>query len=309
LNVVVEAGQAVAVAFQVLKSDLLMKGLFMRTLLLSMVCMLLVAAELFAGGPWTRQQGHGFVQLGFSALRAKNIYELDGSKKPINTLGDYTLQLYGEYGITDKLTASLIIPFKRETLDRLIALPGNVELFPGDSKNGIADIDVELKYGIVQSDVVVSAALWAGLPVGDNNQPNGLLTGDGELNVGVKLLAGKSFYPAPFYVTADIGYNRRSNNFSDEVLFNAEVGYAPIEQLYLLLTFAGKKSTKNGTAANASNGSTGLYTNDQEYLALIPKIYFKFNEHYGVSAGISTAFSGKNVAATLVYNIGVAYEF
>ena len=55
-----------------------------------------------------------------------------------------------------------------------------------------------------------------GLPIGDDTQTNGLLTGDGELNQLLALEAGHSFYPRPIYFTGEMGVNNRMNGYSDE---------------------------------------------------------------------------------------------
>ena len=173
---------------------------------------------------------------------------MNGNKTSIPTLGDYTFSLYGEYGLRDDLTLVAYLPFyKRITLNKQVGRPSGFVYFAGDDVNGIADAQLGLRYRLAHlGATVISAALTLGVPLGDDSQPNGLLTGDGEANQLLALQIGHSLYPAPAYFNVDIGFNNRVKGYSDEVLYSVEVGYTFKGKLTAILRLRGLESLENG---------------------------------------------------------------
>ena len=150
-----------------------------------------------------RREGSGYYKLGLNVVRSDMFYESDGQVISIPTLSDYTVSLYGEYGITDRITGILYLPFvKRVTLNRQVGRPSGFEFFEGDEATGVADADIGVRVGLVNAgQTVITAGLKLGLPLGSDDQENGLYTGDGEFNQVVTAGVGHSFYPTPAYST------------------------------------------------------------------------------------------------------------
>lgn len=269
-------------------------------------CLFLVSSQEMNAGGWTQKEGHGFYKLGFQALYARKYYEPSGNVTRITPLGDYTLSLYGEYGFTGWLTGLAYVPFfKLNTLDRVVGRESQTVYFEGDKASGIADIDVGLRVALVQrSPTVLSVGVLFGLPVGDANQPNGLLSGDGEFNQFVTLEAGHSFYPTPMYATARIGFNNRTRGFSDEFRYGAQVGYTFGSLLTATIYGQGVQSLKNGEV-NTVGGMNGLYANNQSYIEYGAEFGYALSDLYGISFGLSTATRGRNVLSAVKYSTGV----
>ncbi len=262
--------------------------------------------DALAGG-WTRQQGTGYYKLRFQLIRADMFYEPNGNKTPITPLGDYTISFYGEYGITDRLTGIGYVPlYKRITLDRVVGRPSGIVYFPGDETSGIADIDLGVRLGLVrQAPTVLAVAVMFGIPVGDENQPNGLLSGDGEFNQLVALEAGHSFHPLPMFATARIGFNNRTRGFSDEFHYGAQVGYTLNRLVTLILHARGVESLRNGDNT-VIGGMNGLYANNQQYLEYGLEGIYLLSDAYGVSLGVDTATRGRNVLSALKFSFGLS---
>lgn len=273
------------------------------------LCLAAVVPSVFAG-PWTRKQGTGFVQLGFSTIGYKKVYDDRSVKQPLPVdVRDNVLQLLGEYGFTDYLTVSATVPFKFLSADGTVASRSN---------SGVGDIDLGLKYNWLNvNGFVLTAEALFGLPVGSTTNMDGLRLGDGEFNVTARVLAGKSFYPTPLYISADLGFNLRTNNFSHDVPFSFEAGYGFLDhRLYVILLFSGRESLSNkptlGTNPSASERNAagfGLYGNNLEFLAIVPKVFYRIHERWAISVSYATAVHGRNVAGGVVLAGGVAYEF
>lgn len=160
-------------------------------------------------------------------IYAGSFYGPGGSIVDITTIGLYTTSVYGEYGITNRLTGIAYVPFfVRSTLNEIkFKQTGNI--IPGDELSSIGDAELGIKYGLIKDKpVVVSASVMLGLPIGETagGESQILQTGDGEFNQMIRLDASHSFYPKPFYVSAYGAFNNRTNNFSDEARFGIEFG-------------------------------------------------------------------------------------
>ena len=285
------------------------KGKLMsRTIMMATVIISLLGATVDAvAGGWTRQQGTGYYKIGFQIIRANMFYEPNGNKTRITPLGDYTVSVYGEYGITDWLTGIGYLPFyKRITLDRVVGRPSGIVYFPGDETSGIADMAVGVRLALVrQSPTVLGLAAMFGIPIGDGDQPNGLLTGDGEFDQLVALEAGHSFHPLPMFATAQVGFNNRTRGFSDEFRYGAQLGYTFNNLILLTIHARGVESLRNGDDS-VIGGMNGLYANNQQYLEYGIEGIYLLSSAYGISLAVDTATRGRNVLSALKYSFGVS---
>lgn len=246
------------------------------------------------GQGWVQPQGGHYLKAGIHMMRANAYFERGGNEISIPTLSDYVFHLYGEYGVTDRLTAIAYLPVvERITLARQVGSSTGFEFFAGDSATGPADPEVGLRYGLVTNGaLVVSAGGTLGLPAGNAEQENGLVTGDGEFNQIVYVGTGYSFWPLPFYATGSAGYNVRYRGFSDEVLYRAEVGGTWMKRMTTLFRVHGVVSRHNGDASFAG-GTAGLNANDQEFFVLGGEIGIRLVQGLGVAVGVERALSGE----------------
>ncbi|NIP28268.1 MAG: hypothetical protein GWO38_31770 [Phycisphaerae bacterium] len=273
----------------------------------------LIAVLLFAfsarglvAGAWTQKHGEGYYKIGFRFVRADRFYESTGNQIDIPTFGDYTVNFYGEYGLNDRLTLIVSVPFfKRITLNKQVSRGTGFVFFDGDSKSGFADFDIGLRMGLLRKGgAVLSTEALLGVPVGDNTQKNGLYTGDGEFDQSLKLQFGYSFFPVPAYFTSEVGMRNRNEGYSDEFRYAAEIGYTLGGKFIVVFKVRGVESLNNG-ADNVTGGMGGLFANNQSYLAYGPEISFLLSHVVGFTAAIEGAARGENVLSAPAYSIGV----
>jgi len=290
--------------------------------ILTILFLTVIFLPAFAGGGWPQPKKGGYFKLGQSALRAGQYFSPDGTLLPITTTSMYMTTLYGEYGITGRLTGLLNAPlFVRSTINnKESTITGAVE--PGDAFNGIGDIEFGLKYGLItQGPVVLSASLWLKLPTGKNvgGTTELLQTGDGAFSQMVKLEASHSFYPTPIYATLSTGYRHRGSatfeyalgdqdvRYSDEFRWGGEVGWTPKNWL-LALKWEQVIPLDNGSAGGET-GSSSLFGNNVAYFGVIPEVNYIFNNGFGISASIGGALSGKNILGAPNFVVGIFYTF
>ncbi len=272
--------------------DMLSSGRLLRLLLILAIAKLLFSSAVYAGA-WTQSAKHGFYKIGFRWISANEFYEPGGNEIPINTLNNYSASIYGEFGLNDWLTVLGNIPFyERSTLDQIVEPGSGFVFFPGDSNAGIADFIAGARVGLIRNrPIVLSASIQFGLPVGEEVQENGLVTGDGEFNQFFSFLIGHSFHPHPFYATGELGINNRSNGYSDELQYLVEFGYSFGRRYTLVGRIRGVESLKNGEEA-VTGGTSGLYANNQSFLTYGTEFVVDINGKSGIDQ-CPSCFYGK----------------
>ena len=267
---------------------------------------LLTFAQDAKSGPWPQKRKSAFYKLGFGFMQANRFYEPDGRIITIPTLADYTFSFYGEYGITDRITGVVYLPFiQRLTLNRQLGQETGFVFFEGAEQTSLADFDAGVRFGLLQKgNTVISASLMLGIPTGNTTQANGLYTGDGEFNQHVSVGIGQSFYPSPAYFAVEAGFNNRSKGFSDEFRFSAEAGYTIGGRLTAIARLRGLEPLRNGDDS-ITGGTGGLYANNQRYLTYGAELAYMFTQKFGLSFSIEGATRGQNILSAPAYQTGL----
>lgn len=275
----------------------------LTAILLTFICTL----QAYAGGGWPQEKGKGYFKLSQSWIIANKFYNPEGNTVDITTISLYTTSLYAEYGITNRFTAVAYMPFfVRSTLNEVKRRQSGM-IEPGDEINSFGDTNLGLKYVLTfQKKIAVSATLTLGLPLGN---PSGgdskiLQTGDGEFNQLLMIDASRSF--KGWYVSAGIGFNNRTENFSDEFRLTAEAGITAIKRLTLIGKLAMVESLMNGN--NAEVQTNGVFSNNVEYISYGAEIAYDIKEKFGVSLAGFSAFSAKRILAAPQCSAAVYYK-
>ncbi|MFY0605333.1 MAG: hypothetical protein JXR10_01375 [Cyclobacteriaceae bacterium] len=277
----------------------------MRKLSISILSAILLSNSVYGGGGWVFQKNQGYLKFGQNVIRAESFFGPNGDATSIPTTSLYTTSLYGEYGLTDRLNAIAYVPlFVRATVNEVQFRQSGANQ-PGQEKSTlIGDVDLGIKYGIIQDGpIVLAASLLLGLPFGNSEitAENILQTGDGEFNQLISLEASHSFYPAPVYASIAVGFNNRTNGFSEEVHLGAEIGYT-LKNLTIIMKCKNVSSLYNGDgSASAANG---VFANNTEYFSYTPELAYLFNDKIGFTASAGLALSGKRILAAPNYGVG-----
>ena len=195
-----------------------MKKKYVVGILLSFI----IVSNISAQSGWTREKTGLYAKLGYSYLNSDEYFNGDGLKFTTAKFKQQNLLLYAEYGLTKRVTAIVNFPFLRSN---------GFEGSP--SVNGIGDLMIELKYGILKGKYPLSLSVIPEFPTGD---PYGrsydkfggysiLPTGDGEFNVWTRTAMSHSFSPVNLYFSVYGGYNIRTKGFTNQYLLGAEMGY------------------------------------------------------------------------------------
>jgi len=292
----------------------------LRSRLLSAGIMIFLATSIAtAGGAWLKERGSGYAKLGFTTLGANAYYQFDGTQTDsLGKISTQTIQLYGEFGIADDIVAIVDIPvWKFNTVENF------------ETVSGIGDPLMGFKTSILKGDWPVSGGILVGLPLGD---PEGLTfnedstafrnlpTGDGELNAWVFAAVSHSFWPKPFYVSFEAGYNFRSialreftarpefdgGNFTNTYFVQLEGGYEPLEHLWIIARM--RRLAPAGTPVEGRYAFFGL-GEGVTYNAYFLGGVYTLDNGLGFSFDFSSAFGVKNIYAGANLVMGVSYEW
>lgn len=287
----------------------------MQRIIFTIIISILLTHTAFAGGGWPQPKGSGYFKLSQYWLISDQHYTDLGLIDPNLTIGFWSTALYAEYGLTDRLTGQIYAPFfvRNYHNDQVSAATGETFL-EGEALNGIGDFDFTLKYGLTnkKSKVAMTAGLTLGLPLGKTSGSTleNLQLGDGEFNVLTRVDLGTSWKlnQLPMYMNVYTGFNKRTNNFSDEFRAGAEIGIQLFKEKLLL---AGKlhivESLKNGTPSGLNNGAS-LFANNTEFSSLTIELSYNIQENWGVSFNNGIPLRGENVFANPSYSFGIFWK-
>lgn len=262
----------------------------------------------FAGGGWTQGSRQGYFKLNQSYSFANKFYDRNKDVTDITGFSLYSTSLYGEYGFNDRITGIVFAPlFVQSVLNREVSGNTGQELSPGDSYGGLGDLDFGIKVGLIRNKpIVLAATLLLGLPTGGVGKgETGLLqTGDGEFNQLLQLDASGS--TNDFFFGAKIGFNNRTQGFSEEFRYGLEAGYSKTDKWYAILKQDAVISLMNGDE-NVGNGGS-IFSNNLEFNIISAEVGVHLTPAFGVSATFLTPLSGRNTLNAPNYNLGLFFK-
>ncbi|HMQ48499.1 MAG TPA: hypothetical protein PKA00_13825 [Saprospiraceae bacterium] len=286
----------------------------MLRFIFSLLVFSLCSSHLLAGGGWPQPKENGYFKLYQWWVVADQHFTDVGLIDPNTTNGIFNTSLYAEYGFTDRFTGVVNFPFfSRAYFNNTISGTTGDLLVPGEAINSIGDTDIGFKYGLTQNKpLALSATLTLGLPLGNNEggTQGNLQTGDGEFNQMLQIDAGRGFQlgKLPAYANAYVGFNNRSQGYSDELRWGLEAGVNLFnKKLWAIGRIIAIESLLNGDRSVGEN-STSIFANNTEFISFTPELAWNFNEKWGVAASVGTAFSGRIIFANPSYSVGVFFN-
>ena len=267
----------------------------------------------FCHAQWLEKKGNGYFKLSAWSLEADQHYTNSGKIDPNATRGIFNLNLYAKYGLSKNWNAIAYIPFyvKSYQNNRVSSITGET-LLKGEEFSSFGDMNLGIEYRLFKkSKYAFSTTLVLGIPSGDSKggSDGSYQTGDGEFNQLIRFNAGTSFslLKQSFYAKGHLGFNNKTNNFSDEIRAGLEVGTGFFGNKLLLLARSNMvKSLRNGSL-NATNSNGSIFANNVEFISIGGEVGWKFTKKIGLSIGYHSAFSGKVIYAAPSYDAGIFF--
>ncbi len=249
-----------------------------------------------AQSPWTREKGKAYVQLGFTSL-SYNAIQSNG--QTLNNIGDYndlTIQAYTEYGISNKLEAQLILPYKSASYKNA-----------GVSQqiSGLSNITAGLKYKLSDKNWKISSGiLFSANSITKNQNLVVSTTGINASTILPYVTIGSSF--KKWYYFGTIGYGFMNNDYSDFLKATVEVGYNIIPKAHIMVVLDARNPLVKEKAFLNDNLQWASHADRQTFNAMGIKANYEFVAgKYGANVSTFSAFGIDNAPLSPTLNVGV----
>lgn len=260
---------------------------------------------------WNKQKNKGYFKLSAWSLVSDQHFTDTGAIDPNATRGTFNLSIYGEYGISNTFNIITYIPFFTRVYqnNQISGVTGQV-LQEGEAINSLGDIDLGLRYRILQHQkIALSATVKLGFPTGENagGSDRSFQTGDGEFNQLAQIDLGIPFKLKKIsaYAKSYLGYNHRTQGFSDEFHFGGEIGISPLHnKLWLIARINNVQSTNNGTLS-AQNSQGSIFANNIEYSSIGGEVSYYLTKKIGITFAAASAISGRVIYANPSFSGGI----
>jgi len=241
----------------------------------------LLPSQAFAGA-WTAKQGDQYLKGAVNYFETSNRF---GPEDGFENFRNINFNVYWEYGIQDDLTF-----FSTGSLTNLENQADGVET----SQTGIGDIELGLRYRLIDGPVIVSVQGLFKAPYLYDDDAD-LPLGNGQEDFEGKILFGKSFGKYG-YGGLEAGYRFRTDDPVDEFRFLVEYGFDVNEQLYL------RTKLDNIIAAQSSDVDDDIALSPE--LALNPQLPLEFDLgrlEYTAGYKFTDTLAGEITGTTAVY--------
>lgn len=290
------------------------------TILLCMANATIKAQGLVDG--FFNKKGEGNISLSYSYSSYDKFYvaevEMDGVPAH-NEISQNIYNLYANYGITDRLTAIINLPY--------ISTKGKGDPDPVNGtteQSEIQDLSMVLKYdlhtkGFNNGNIKFFTALGGSIPFG--YEPNGILSiGNGAATIDTKL--GTHYKNnSGFFGTLALGYTFRGkadnnlgvgdgSDFDAPNSFNSliKLGYSSAA-IYLDAWFDSQTTTGDAVDIGASEFFGNFPETKVNYSRIGANVFVPIIENFGANAGVGVLVDGRNIGKSTTITLGVVYGF
>lgn len=262
----------------------------------------------FSQSPWVKKNNEVYAQVSFTTIRNYSTIFGNPDKKINGPLADNTFKIYAEYGLSDKTTVVLNIPYKNISQEGLVS-PCLIAPCPEytNSTSSFGNIEIGLKHNFYNKKWLISGQVNIEANTGSFDAKTDIRTGYDAWTITPLFLIGKS--AGNKYSQAFLGFNIRTNNYSSNFVIGGERGKKFLNKWWLIGYVDIVKSFKNGSIVLPEGFATGLYTNNQEYGTLGIKVIRELNSNFGITTSLGGAFFGNNLAKQVPLNIGFYSKF
>ena len=273
------------------------------------ISILLIGFSAFSQGPWTQKKGKLYTRLSFTTIPNYNTLFGDPDYSISGEISDNTFQFYSEYGLSNKTTLLVNIPYKFITNKGLVN-PCLIAPCPeySNKKEALGNIEIGIKHNFYKKDWLISGQFSMETNTGSFDDSSGIRTGYNAVTFTPIFLVGKSLGKS--YLQTFIGARIRTNKHSSNFKIGGEYGGKISKNIWIIGFLDIEKSFKNGTVVLPnSNLATGLYVNNQEYGVIGVKAIGEFSNNFGITASLPAAFFGNNVAKQVALSFGIYRKF
>jgi hypothetical protein len=264
--------------------------------------------RLAAAGAWLQPRGGSYLKASGLYSATEERIDCRGEVEPAEPFGgtysERKIFLYGEFGLFDRMTLVGSFGFgEQKIVDASV---------PDYGTRSSGDLKIGTRWGLLRSpatpvsvETVLSVPTYpttdVTLPVGQREQF--LPAGTGEFEFEVRLQAGASFWPRPFYANVDGGIRARGGQFGNQWLLAGEVG-AGLDRFFMKVEVRGIWPTGD----TCSTGAAGAVSINERSLRIGPEAAFRVAGDWWLGATWTTLLSGRNTLDNDQLMLSVAWS-
>ncbi len=273
------------------------------------ILILSLAGTAVAQSPWTREAGGGYFQLSAYTIQYDQLHRNSGPDFDTSReITDTTVEAYGEYGLTDEWTLVGRAPLKLLDAGSANAASTVPLSTLSDSFTAFGNLALGARRQLLLGEYVVAAQFDIEFPTGDFDRDTGLSSGYDAFTFSPSVAAGRSFDWG--YASAYAGIDFRTDDFSSSWNVGGQAGTQISDRFAVAVTLDIVQSFQDGDVQlPRANLETGLYLNDQEWVALTLQGRYALNDAFGVQASIGGGVPANNVAKGAVFGLGFYYSW
>lgn len=282
-----------------------------RSTLVFSFFLFLVSSAASAQSAWVQEDDGHYMQLSHSALPAyNNVYLRSGGEfRTPRSILDQTIQFYGEYGLGRNTTLVYNIPVKHIHVGNFNPdYEGSVSLQAG-TMWGLSNVSLGVRQKLYRDLFDIAAGFHVQAPTGMYDDSMGVRTGYDAWTFMPMLNFGKGL--GNFFIQMHFGAQFRTNDYTHNLNTGVEFGHQFFGRLWVMAFLNGQISLRNGERTDPiNNRATGLYLNDEEYVAFGLKLIGEIvDDRFGLTFGFGGAISGNNVAKSPSFNGGIYWNW
>ncbi|MBX2816348.1 MAG: hypothetical protein KTR24_10130 [Saprospiraceae bacterium] len=260
---------------------------------------------------WVQEKGTGYLQAGYSSLSYNSLH--NGNNDAIILPRDVQhsiLSIYGEYGIAHRLMLRWNVPFHITKAGASnTEFIGTTPIEEG-TLSAFGNLDLGLAYSLLSKDgTAVSLHVGIAPKTASADEVTGLRTGYDAAAVSSSIAAG--YGSNTYFLSAELGAQLLTSDYLNRLFFKAQVGtFLGAHQRWTTifgLDIQQALGTSDGVGLNGSSIHTGLYLNEQSFLAANLKIGYQptTSSYIWLSAAGGIA---KNVGRGIAFSLAIATD-
>lgn len=260
---------------------------------------------------WTRTKQGVYLQASAATFSSNEYYSTSGQLfDQGSTFRTHHLSLYGEYGISDRLTALLNLPFLQlnsfNTTETVVGI-GSIRLGGKYQLMKAVPLAFQLELDVPTNDGINFASAKTPNEIGIIEQIN-LPTSDGEFNVWSTLVFSQSSNNGKTFGSIYATTNFRTQGYSHQWQAGLEIGHLFFDRLYLI----GKIKVQDDFTDTPRSVGSFLYGEGTTFTDAGLTGMYKLNDVWRLVASY-TSNSGlivdqRNSYQGATFSVGVAYE-
>lgn len=250
---------------------------------LSLFSILTLIPTTAQAGAWTAKEGDTYLKGAVNYFSTSDRFGFDDANDGFEEFSNKNFNVYGEYGIKDNLTF-----FATGSLAEIENDANGVSV----SNTGVGDIDLGLRYRLIDGPVIVSVQGLFKAPYLYSEDAE-LPLGNGQEDFEGKLLIGKSFGKLG-YGGLEAGYRFRTDEPVDEFRFLVEYGINATEKTYLRTKLDGI------IAAGSSDTGDDIFDATQSLNPQLPLEFDLVRVEYTVGYKFTDTWAGELTGTTAV---------